>query len=119
MDYPNKNAAFETGKLGGSEFSLPYEVEVEKEFLLPNKNAAFETGTLGGSGKLEKEFFLPFEGKTLRGAAAAKQIKDWTAGGVIEADTAEALLPMCESSDFIKNLGNKVFVLLGGLSEMR
>jgi len=84
----------------------------------PNKNAAFETGTLGGSGKLEKEFFLPFEGKTLRGAAAAKQIKDWTAGGVIEADTAEALLPMCESSDFIKNLGNKVFVLLGGLSEM-
>merc|ERR1719499_2080738 len=38
--------------------------------------------------------------------------------GVIESDTAQALLPFCSDNSFIDQLNDKVFVLLGGLSEM-
>jgi len=84
----------------------------------PNKNAAFETGIIKGSGKLETKFSLPIEGKTLTGAAAAKQIDEWKVKGVIEADTAVALSSMCTDNSWVQALSNKVFVLLGGLSEM-
>jgi len=84
----------------------------------PNPNAAFETGTIAGSGKLEKNFYLPYEGRNLSGSDAAARIKAWKEEGVIEADTAQALIPFCADNSFIDQLNDKVFVLLGGLSEM-
>jgi len=84
----------------------------------PNKLAAFETGEIKGGAKVETEWSLPVEGKVLKGTQAAAQISAWKAKGVIESDTAEALMGFCRDSSFISGLSNKIFVLLGGLSEM-
>merc|ERR1719219_1889226 len=84
----------------------------------PNPNAAFESGIISGSGKLEKNFYLPYEGKNLSGSDAEARINTWGREGVIESDTAQALLPFCSDNSFIDQLNDKVFVLLGGLSEM-
>jgi len=55
--------------------------------------------------------------KLTRGGAIDK-VKKWQGRGVIEPDTASVLCEMINDNKWIKSLENKVFVLLGALSEM-
>jgi len=93
-------------------------ISLTKAMENPNPNAKFESGIISGPAKVDKTFSLPYEGKTLKGSDAEKQIQKWEAEGVLESDTAEAILPLCKDSSYMNSLDNKVFVLLGGLSEM-
>jgi len=83
---------------------------------IPDK---FETGLVETSCNKApaRELTIPYNGKTLSGSEAEGLVKRWGKDGVVEDDTAEILVNLL-NTDMSANLDDKVFVLLGGLSEM-
>lgn len=84
----------------------------------PNPDAAFETGILEGKGEKKTKLTIPIGKKTLSQGGAVDLVKRWQGRGVIEADTGNILASMLQDNSWLKSLENKVFVLLGALSEM-
>eukprot|EP00494_Astrolonche_serrata_P024636 UN24895 len=84
----------------------------------PNKNAGFETGIIKGTGRPLQELSIPYQRKELKGDGAKSVIKFWKDSGVIESDTSDALESFINDKNVYSVLSNKVFVLLGAISEM-
>jgi len=84
----------------------------------PSADSAFETGIFKGEGIKKTSLTIPFGGKDLAGEDALDLVNTWNTRGVIEADTAAVLCDMIKDNSWVQSLDNKVFVLLGALSEM-
>lgn len=84
----------------------------------PNINKAFDTGVIQPKSKPVKELVIPYKSKNFKGQNAVKLIKNWKTKGVIESDTAAVLNSVVADKSVFDSLSNKVFVLLGAISEM-
>ena len=73
---------------------------------------------VGGGGAPLKALEVPFEGKTLRGAALAAQVKHWAAYGAMEPACADALCAVVARGDKWLDLRGKSFVVLGATSAL-
>lgn len=79
----------------------------------------FETGILKGMNKPNLTLQVPYKGKLLMGQEILDLVSKWQSKGVIEKDTAEVLSEVCNEAPLIlESISDKVFVLLGAISEM-
>jgi len=93
---------------------------IDEAMSTPNPNLTFETGIIQGSlvGKPETRLKIPYKGKHLTTKNAINQVDYWDACGVIEEDTRDVLRDVIQNDRVVNSISNKVFVLLGAISEM-
>ena len=75
------------------------------------------TERLAGSGEPEAAFSLPYRGDRLSGVAAAAQIHDWVARGIIEPSCGDAVELVIAHPEWL-DLSDFTFVVLGAAAEM-
>jgi len=90
-----------------------------KESIRTPKVSYFDTGVIHKTRKPDNNLRIPYKGKICSGNEMMKLILKWSSRGIIEEDAGKALLEVSENiEDVINSLSNKVFVLLGAISEM-
>merc|ERR1711981_752827 len=83
------------------------------------KSDFFETGILKGTIKPDLTLRIPYKGNNLSGNKVLNLITRWESNGVIENDTSDVLQEISKKSkQVLSSVSDKVFVLLGAISEM-
>lgn len=89
-----------------------------KEAMSTKTTEKFCTGFVKGeAARGDAVMEVPYNGKTLKGEALKKQVKEWVDYGTIEASAGEAIIGCVENPEWC-DLSDKYFVLLGAGSAM-
>lgn len=79
----------------------------------------FDTGIIYKMRKPDINLRIPYKGEAYSGEEMKKLISNWSSKGVIEGDAANTLREISENMEnILSGFSNKVFVLLGAISEM-
>lgn len=79
----------------------------------------FDTGIIYKMRKPDVNLHIPYKGGMCSGNEMIKLISRWSSKGVIEEDAGDALLEVSKNmKDILSSLTDKIFVLLGAISEM-
>jgi len=89
------------------------------EAMKTSKVNFFDTGIIHKMRKPVSNLSIPYKGDICSGKELTKLISKWSSRGVIEEDAGDALLEVSKNmKSVLSTLKDKVFVLLGAISEM-
>jgi len=93
---------------------------LEEAMSSKSKEDAFHTGLVQGAGKVEMGdgMSVPYKGKTLSGEELKEQAKKWVEYGTIEPSAGEAIMKVVDNPNWLKEIKQCYFVLLGAGSAM-
>jgi hypothetical protein len=102
------------------EFVAPDGSSVSFDKAMKAKNSeSFFTGTIQGQGKAPSQVLeIPYQGGTLSGAALAAKVQEWIDYGTIEPSAGQAIIQCIEHPEWLNEIKNRYFVLLGAGSAM-
>lgn len=90
-----------------------------KEAMAKEATDKFETMTIVGNGKRKADQLeVPYKGETLTGQKLKDQVKAWVEYGTIEPSAGEAIIKCVDNPQWIQNISDRYFVLLGAGSAM-
>jgi len=103
------------------EFIAPDGSAVNFAAAMAAKNTeSFFTGTIQGNAKplAKSTLEIPYLGGTLSGQKLKDQVKEWVDYGTIEPSAGEAIIKCVDHPDWLDQIKNRYFVLLGAGSAM-
>jgi hypothetical protein len=93
-------------------------VSFAKAMASPAKGKFFTKVVKGTGAKKVKQLEIPYKGKTLSGQALKDQVQKWVDYGTIEPSCGEAIQKCVDHPEWITDLSDRYFVLLGAGSAM-
>jgi hypothetical protein len=102
------------------EFVAPDGSSVSFDKAMNDKTSeSFFTGTIKGQGKAPVGTLeIPYKGGTLSGQKLKDQVKAWVEYGTIEPSAGEAIIKCVDHPEWLSEIKNRYFVLLGAGSAM-
>jgi hypothetical protein len=90
-----------------------------KEAMATKTSESFQTGYVKGSGNVASDKLqIPYKKGILSGDALREQVNKWVEYGTIEPSAGEGILKCADSPDWLRDVSNRYFVLLGAGSAM-
>lgn len=93
-------------------------VSFAKAMATPSKEKFFTHKIQGNGAKKVGELQVPYKGKTLSGQALKDQVQKWVDYGTIEPSAGEAIQNCVDHPEWVTDLSDRYFVLLGAGSAM-